>query len=314
MEEAARQVLRAVRGHRSQVALSRWLGYRGNVAAKWEGGQRFPTFGETLRACGRVGIDVPAALERFHPPSAPAWDPAHPEDIAAWLRALQGQTSQALLAERSGLSRQQVGRLLSGRTRGRLPTVLALVEALTSRLPDLVGELVPIERVPALAQHVQVRRALSRLAFAHPWSSAAQGWLGVRGEVRAAVAASELARDLQLPRDVAAGVIEALVEAGVARVVRGRLQPAPPASVEISATDEDVKRLRAHWAAVTAERVGRAAPGDLFSFNVFAVSHADLAKIRESQRRFYREVRAIAADSPPEAVALLVVHTASLLE
>ena len=82
MDEAARQMLRALRGRRSQVALSRWLGYRGNVVAKWEGGQRFPTFGETLRACGRVGIDVPDALRRFHAPSAGAWDPADPQDLS----------------------------------------------------------------------------------------------------------------------------------------------------------------------------------------------------------------------------------------
>jgi transcriptional regulator with XRE-family HTH domain len=307
-------MLRALRGHRSQVALSRWLGYRGNVAAKWEGGQRFPTFGEVLRASGRVGIDVAAALTRFHAPSAAAWDLAHPEEIAGWLRALQGQTSQALLAERSGLSRQQVGRLLSGRTRGRLPVVLTLVDALTGRLPDLVGELVPIERVPALAQQVRVRRALSRLAFAYPWSAALGPWLDTRKDVRSADAADTLAADLGLPLEDAATLIDAMVEAGAAQVVRGRLRPAPPASVEISATDEDVKRLRTHWANVTAERTARAAAGDLFSFNVFAVSRADLAKIRESQRRFYREVRAIVADSPPEVVALLVVHTAALVD
>jgi hypothetical protein len=75
MEEAARQLIRALRGSRSQVALARRLGYRGNVVAKWEGGQRFPTFGEVLRACGRVGIDVPSALARFHAPSASAWRP-----------------------------------------------------------------------------------------------------------------------------------------------------------------------------------------------------------------------------------------------
>ena len=53
-----------MRGKRSQVALSRRLGYRGNVVAKWEGGSRSPTFGEMLRACARIGIDVPGALRR----------------------------------------------------------------------------------------------------------------------------------------------------------------------------------------------------------------------------------------------------------
>ncbi len=302
-----------MRGARSQVALSRRLGYRGNVVAKWEGGQRFPTFGEVLRACGRVGIDVPAALARFHAPSAAAWRADAPEALAPWLRALQGQTTQAQLAEKTGLSRQQVGRLLSGRTLGRLPMVMLLVDAMTGRLPDLVAALVPIEEVPALARQAALRQALSRLAFAHPWSPAAQAWLGTRGEVPAATAAFRMATDMRIPAPLAEGLVAALVEAGVAEVSRGRLRPASRATVEISASADDVKRLRAHWARVSAERMADQPAEDLFSFNVFAASREDLEKIKQAQRRFYREVRAIVAESSPEVVGLLVVHTAALV-
>lgn len=294
--------------------MSRRLGYRGNVVAKWEGGQRSPTFGEVLRAHLRIGVDVARALRAFHAPSAAAWDPAVPEAIAPWLRALQGQTSQALLAERTGLSRQQVGRLLSGRTQGRLAMVMAVVDAMTGRLPDLVAELVPIEQVPELARAAQVRQALSRLAFAYPWSPAAQAWLGCRREVRASTAADALAHDLGLELPAAEELVGALVEAGVAEVARGRLRPGSPASVEVRATEDDMGRLRAHWAKVSADRMARRAGDDLFSFNVFAVGRDDLARIRQSQRRFYREVRAIVAESPPEVVALLVVHTAALVD
>jgi transcriptional regulator with XRE-family HTH domain len=302
-----------MRGSRSQVALSRRLGYRGNVVAKWEGGQRFPTFGEVLRACGRVGVDVKAALTRFHAPSAAAWDPARPHEVAAWLTALQGQTTQAQLAERSGLSRQQVGRLLSGRAQGRLPQVMALVDALTGRLPDLVGELVPIEQVPLLAREALARQSLARLAFAHPWSPAAKAWIGTHGAVPAQSAAEALGRDLGIVPAHAEALIGALVEAGVAEIAGGELRSRSPGmSVEISATDEDLHRLRAHWARVSAERMERRIGGDLFSFNVFAVSRDDLGRIREAQRRFYREVRAIVAESRPEVVGLLVVHTAAL--
>lgn len=313
MEDAARQLLRALRGPRSQVALSRRLGYRGNVVAKWEGGQRFPTFGEVLRACGRVGIDVPAALARFHAPSAAAWRAEAPEDVAPWLRALQGQATQAHLADKTGLSRQQVGRLLSGRAQGRLPLVLTLVDAMTGRLPDLVAALVPIEQVPALARQAALRQALGRLAFAHPWSPAAQAWLGTRREVPAATAAFRLATDMRLPGTVAEGLVAALVEAGVAEVSRGRLRPSSRATVEISASLDDVKRVRAHWARVSADRMADQPADDLFSFNVFAASREDLERIKQAQRRFYREVRAIVAESDPEVVALLVAHTAVLV-
>ncbi len=311
MIQAARQLMRAIRGHRSQVAFSRRLGYNGNVAAKWEGGHRFPTFGEMLRASGRVGIDVPASLARFHATSAPLWDPAEPEVIHPWLGSLRGQSSQAVLAERSDLSRQQVGRMLSGRSRGRLPLVLRLIHAMTGRMPDLIGEIVPIHEVPAVAREAEARRALARLAFAHPWSPAARAWLGSRGRVPIDEAPEELARALDLPLADARGLIEVLVSSGAAHVERRQLRPAPRVTVEIDATAEDVQRVRAHWAQVSADRMAAGAEGDLFSFNVFAVGRDDLTRIREAQRRFYREVRAIVSESPPEIPAMLVVHTAA---
>lgn len=308
MELAARQLMRAFRGHRSQVAFSRRLGYRGNVAAKWEGGHRFPTFAEAMRAAERVGIDVGGAMARFHPASAALWDPA---DLSAWLGELQGSASQAALAERSGLSRQQVGRLLSGRSRGRLPEVLALLDAMTGRLPDLVGALVPIEQVEALAREAAVRGALARLAVSHPWSPAAQAWLDTRGRVAWRRAPADLAAALGLPLGQARDLLDVLVASGAAVRDGASVVPAPPTTVELQATPADLQQIRAHWASVAASRVARGERGDLFSFNVFAIGRDDLQRVREAQRRFYREVRAIVADSPPELAAMLVVHTAA---
>jgi hypothetical protein len=264
-----------------------------------------------LRACGRVGIDVPEALARFHAPSAGLWNPEKPEQIDAWLTSLRGQSSQAMLAERSGLSRQQVGRVLSGRSRGRLPLVLSLLHAMTGRMPDLIGQVVPIEKVPAVAREAEARRALARLAFAHPWSPAARSWLGTQGRVPVDEAPGLLASTLGLPVEAASELIDALVSSGAARIERKQLVPAPRVTVEIDATAEDMRRVRSHWARVSADRIAAGAAGDLFSFNVFAVGRRDLVRIREAQRRFYREVRAIIAGSPPEVPAMLVVHTAA---
>ena len=308
MEQAARELIRAIRAHRSQVAFSRRLGYRGNVAAKWEGGHRFPTFAETLRAAERCGIDVPAALERFHAASAPHYAP---EDISAWLSALRGRANQAALAERSGLSRQQVGRMLSGRSRGRLPEVMALLDAMTGRLPDLVGALVPIEKVASLAREAAVRTTLARLAVSHPWSPAAQAWLDTRKRVPVDTAPTELAAAIGIEESEAAELLDVLVSAGAALRQRGAYRPAPPITVEVQATPEDFQAIRAHWARVGADRIARGVPGDLFSFNVFAIGREDLARVREAQRRFYREVRAIVSESPPEVPAMLLVHTAA---
>ena len=65
-EIASRQLIRAVRGKRSQVAFSRRLGYRGNVAASWEGGHRAPTAEALVDAMRALSLDVDGGFARFH--------------------------------------------------------------------------------------------------------------------------------------------------------------------------------------------------------------------------------------------------------
>src|SRR5688572_19296046 len=64
-EALSRELARALRGQRSQVAFCRRIGRRSNVAHAWETGRRQPRVSEFLRASGRVGVDVGAALSAF---------------------------------------------------------------------------------------------------------------------------------------------------------------------------------------------------------------------------------------------------------
>src|SRR5688572_27455473 len=61
-EVIASELLRELRGRRSQRAFSRRLGYRTNIAYRWETARCFPTAAETLRIAARVGLDVKAAF------------------------------------------------------------------------------------------------------------------------------------------------------------------------------------------------------------------------------------------------------------
>src|SRR5688572_2826368 len=106
-ELLARQVLRELRGDRSQTAFSRRLGYSSNVAYTWESGRRFPTAAEMFAAAGRMGVDVRGAIEPFlqRHLSQPLreLDPASSEFTAQLLRELRGTSSIQSLAERAGI-------------------------------------------------------------------------------------------------------------------------------------------------------------------------------------------------------------------
>ena len=60
-----RDLVRALRGDRSQVAFARRLGYRSNAVYTWESGRRWLSASAFLRAAERVGIDVRAGVAAF---------------------------------------------------------------------------------------------------------------------------------------------------------------------------------------------------------------------------------------------------------
>src|SRR5690606_4177386 len=136
-DQASRELLRALRGKRSQTALSRRLGFRSNVAAKWESGQRMPTANETLRYSELLGVDVRAMLARFQPSVAVELTNGE-VDVERWLSAQRGAQRMSDVAQKSELSRYSVSRFLTGQSQPRLPQFLRLVEALTQRSDELV--------------------------------------------------------------------------------------------------------------------------------------------------------------------------------
>jgi transcriptional regulator with XRE-family HTH domain len=307
--QATCELLRALRGHRSQIALARRLGFRSNVPAAWEGGHRCPPARRLMSICERVGVDARGALARFHAPAAGAIDP---DDLGPWLQELRGRTPVADLADRTGFSVPQVRRWLSGRADPRLFQFFALLDAMTGRAPDLVAELVDIESVPTLATKYRDARTQRRLAFEHPWTAAVRVLIEAM-EPSVDHAGPQLASALGQPLRPILQALSLLQDHGLITAHDGRLIATGEMTVDMRATSEDRRRLRAHWSSVAAARVA-ADRDDLLSFSLVAVSRTDLERIRQLQRRTFREIRSIVAASAPVEVGALVLSQVAAFE
>jgi transcriptional regulator with XRE-family HTH domain len=307
MQAIASEVIRALRGRRSQLAFSRRLKYRSNVVADWEQGRRFPKAAEFLRAAELVGVDLQRAFLRFHAASAPALGVADDDGVARWLDELRGQSSLQDLAARSGVSRHALGRWLSGQTRPRLPDFLHLVDVLTGRVQDLIAELVDVREVPALSERVERAAASRKVGLEEPWALPVLLAIETRGyQALEAHDSAWLARFLGLPEPRVQACVSRLEEAGVIRLRGGHFVSGQPLTIDTRAHPEAGRSLKRHWLMVGMDRVGQPREGDILSYNLFSVSRADLDQIRLLQRSFFREVRGIvAASEPSESVALL---------
>ena len=214
----------------------------------------------------------------------------------------RGSTTALHLAARSGHSRHQVRRWLSEEAVPKLPQFFGLVQAITGRLPDLIGELVPIERVPSLrAQHAQLQAA-RRLAHDQPWTEAVLRLLETQDARATHFDAQQIAERLSISEELVQTCLAQLVSAGIVDRDGSRFRVVDALSVDTKALGQ----LKAHWSDVASERVLAPQCGDVFCYNVLAASEQDVERIRNLLRATYRQIRSIVANTPREEVAAVV--------
>ncbi|HMI92410.1 MAG TPA: DUF4423 domain-containing protein [Polyangiales bacterium] len=318
-ERIAAELLRALRGKRSQEAFARRLGVRSHAIYTWESARNFPTAARALWAAERSGIDVAAALARFYT-RAPTWlaeiDPSTPAGVARLLDDLRGGSSIVAVARATERSRFAVARWLKGEAQPRLPEFLRLIEGTSLRLLDFLACLVDPESLPSVARAYRDLEATRRAAYDAPWSHAVlralelhdyralpahdPGWLAAR----LGLAAEEEARSLDL-----------LLRSGqVILDGSGRYAPTRVSTVDTRRDPEAARRLRVFWSRAAAERIEHAGESQQITaaYNLFGISHADLQRLRELQRAYFRQMRAIIAESDP--VETVVLANMQLIE
>ena len=315
-QQLASDFLRALRGSRSQLAFSRRLRYRSNVAASWEGGRRFPTASVALVAARRTGHDVEGALVAFHR-VRPRWlddgvDPASPDGVARFLDHLRGDRTLVEVARRAGHSRFAVARWLAGRAEPRLPDLFALIDAMSGRCLDFVAAFVDPAALPSAGEAWR-RLTVARAAFgADPRAVAVFLALELTAYQRGRHDPGLLARATGLDADQVEVLLGALVEAGAVRREGSRYVPVSAAVFDTRGDPDASRRLRAFWAEEGVARLRAGDPG-VYSYNVFTCSEAGWQRIEELERAHFRALRqAIAESGPAERVGMVSHHLVPL--
>jgi transcriptional regulator with XRE-family HTH domain len=307
-ELTARELVRALRGARSQVALQRRLKRSSNVLHAWETGSRYPRASDFVQLLQLSGRAPQALLSRFAPCRG-----ASPRALsAAWLKALVRDRSQAELARALGVNRNTVARWLSGVTEPRLPQLLSLVEATTQRLLEFLGELVDdVARLPSVASAYRDLEQQRSLAYTRPWSHAVLRALEL--EQYRALPRHEpgfIAARLGITLEEETACLAALQRAKQIRRRGGRFQVGRVLAVDTREDPAGNLALKRHWFAVASQQLERRglAADSLASYNLFAIAESDLTRVRQAHLDYYERVRAIVAESKqPSRVVLTTI-------
>jgi transcriptional regulator with XRE-family HTH domain len=308
MARLAMDWLRAIRGKRSQRAFSKRLGYRSNIAYRWESGACFPTAAQTFalaKCSGAMGRD---ALARFYG-ARPAWlegvDLATREGVARVLSDLRGKARLLELARRSGYSRFSISRWLSGAAEPRLPEMLAVIDAASFRVLDFVSQFVRIETLPSVAEEWRVLQAARRAAYDVPWSHAVLRVLELTDYQKLhRHRPGWIAKRLGISREEEERCLACLASARQIHKQRGLWRIETTQTVDTGADAARARKLKGEWLKVGLSRLEAGAKGT-FAYNLMAVSHADYERLRELHAAYFRAMQALVAESAPSERVVL---------
>lgn len=298
-ETLASELIRALRGTRSQVALSRRLGRSSNVVYAWESGRSFPTAAEMLRTAAVRGHDLAAAFDGFCAERAPellreppaSW--SEPPFVAALMRALKGTMTVSELARRVGAQRTQVSRWLSGENEPRLPDFLHVLDAAANAAAAFCEAFVPLRALPTLDAQ-RARREAVRAFLEHPAVYAVIVALGLEPYKR--LPRHEpgwIAARLGVHRVTEELAITLLRDAGAIRWDGRRWQIADDFGLDARDAPEVVAAARRHFARMGAARMKTERPGR-FNYVLMSVSDEGRDELARLQSEMFDRVRAFA--------------------
>ena len=286
-------LLRDLRGTRSQVAFSRRLKYKSNVAYLWESGRRWPTAVVTLAAAERVGRPVRKHLRRFLN-TEPSWlhdDAPMAELVPRVLQHLKGKTPIQTLAQRTGLSRFAISRWLKGVGEPRLPEFLQLIEGMSLRMLDFVAGFFNPSHYDATRSAWETLQHGRKHFFEHPQSQLVLLALDLEDYAKLKRHSDEwLAQQLALPvADIAAG-LQILSQSGQIRWTGTHWTFGNALTIDMQSHPQAVRQLKAWWGQASLQAFEREATG-VYSYNLCTVSEADFEKLQELQRATFRAMR-----------------------
>jgi len=310
-ERLAAELVRAVRGKRSAMAVSRRLGFRSNVVNAWESQRAFPSAAQFYTLIERLSGRARASVQHFYQRS-PDWldqsEPWAPAGVARMLEDLSANRSILEIAGAMGKSRFVVGRWLKAQTEPRLPEFLQLIEVLSYRLLDFLEGFTEPSRLPAVGEAWNRLQLARRAAYEVPWSHAVLRVLELEDYQRLPRHRNGfIAKRLGITREQEQEALSVLEQSGQIQRISGRYELVQALVVDTRRDRASAQRVRQFWASVVTHRL-RAEPETPFAYNLFAVSRADLLRIRDLERAFFRDLRSIvAASTPSETVALVTL-------
>jgi transcriptional regulator with XRE-family HTH domain len=316
-KQLTRELVRALRGTRSQPALSRRLGFKTNVVYFWESGRRQPSATQILELAARSHVDLGQAFRSLYPVKPPTWlregEELHDQEtVARFLSEVRGATPLVHLAELTGFSRFALARWIGGNAEPRAFEFFSVIHHSTHRLVDFLDPFTRSKPLESLSTERERVHAARRVAERFPMSQVLLRCLELSAGKRRR--ATSFAERLGITRAQEAEMLALLEATGQIGNDGHGWQLLALSPLNMWLHQETAHLHRAFWADVARRRAPTAADG-LCAYNVCGVSREGFDELRRLQREYLQKARALIEKSEPvERVALLQVNLVALVD
>ena len=303
--EAQSEILSRLRADRTQLELSRGLGYKVNQVHKWEAGRAEVAWPDFVKFCALVDVDLFTVLDR-----ALSILSKNRLESRAVVKHLTRGMVPARVAAKLGISRSTLSRWIDGAQSPSFTQVLQLIELGSFSVSTFLTALLP-KGSPAL-RCVSSDQIAKELNYEYPFAAALLRVF----ELKEYLTASDpdnawLAKRLGVNAEDTVAALRKLQEIGAVEK-KGERFSSKEKRLRTMSSSGEVKAIIMYWLERTLELVrtmNRSDERNLAGYLVFSATDEMIAEVRAAYLEFYQRVSNIVDDpknaDPCDAVMLM---------
>lgn len=302
-----KELVVALRGSRSQMMLSRRLGFSSNKVYKWESGLSRLSWGEFIHLAKCCKADYLPSLQKI------LGYKGSPEESDKFFAYLMGATSKTEVAKKIEVSENLVNRWLSGKSEPSLGVIFKMIHVFHLLLPEFIVHMTEEEKVPSIKDLFQHKNRQKVAIGLQPELELVMAMIQLDKTINGTESQLRFISEvLGISSDEALKKFERLVELDLARNTSERFIATVP-FVETGLTLSLSSNIRRFWLRYinhfvdTLEQDPLLERQNFFGYDVFAVSdHVGKEMVREYYQ-FYARIRTlIENDTGPKTTVKLL--------
>lgn len=291
-KELAQELLRSLRGTKSQAYVNKKLGFTGNQVYRWEKGLRHIDWSDFVKVCRVQNVDLLKIFQVHFGYKEKS------VDGALLVQYFVGNLPMKEAVQTTGFSRSVLTKWMKGATSPQLHHILQLIEFPNQLLLNFLREVVGTYKFQSLEKYENHIQKLKDFYYAEPMLVGITAFLETSCFETKKEFVAAMAQTFQTSEEHIEGLLKRMVQLGLLEDTKS-VSRVKTRSTDTRGSFEGSVNLRKYWYRYTLRVLEKLQPQEtnhLFPFVVFCVSEKADKQLREAHYQYLARLRAIAEE------------------